>query len=248
MVFVLIGLQLPNILGSMEEHWWPRPFFQAVVINVVCIVVRLAWIFPGAYLPRWFSKRIRETEEKPDWRQVLIIGWAGMRGIVSLAAALALSGVPGFPRPHLVQFIAFSVIFTSLVLQGLTLPALIRFLGVGDDGIPAREEWQARKAISQAVFNKIDELRKEEKFPISALSTIEKAYSERALIFDDPLVEQIGWSDTRHHVLSVRRLSRLVIATQRRTLLHMRDSGKIGDDILHKIEHELDLEEDRLKA
>ena len=247
MVFVLIGLQLPGILHSMKEHWWPWPFYQALIISAICIVVRLLWIFPGAYLPRLFQ-RVRETEEKPEWRQVVIVGWSGMRGIVSLAAALTLQGYPDFPRPHLVQFIAFCVIFSTLVLQGLTLPPLIRFLGVGDDGIPAKEEQQARRRISKAVFAKIDELREENKFPASAIAIIERSHSERSLIFDDPLVEELGWSDTRHHVLSVRRLSHLVIATQRRALVAMRREGLIGDDVLHKIERELDLEETRLKT
>ncbi len=172
-------------------------------------------IFPGAYLPR-LIKRIRQTEEKPDWRQVVIVGWAGMRGIVSLAAALTLQGFPDFPRPHIVQFIAFSVILTTLVFQGLTLPPLIRFLGVGDDGLPAREELEARRQISRAVFTKIDELRTEEKFPSSAIDSVESTYRERALLLNDDLADQLGWSDQRHHVLSARRLRRLTIAVQRR--------------------------------
>ncbi len=97
MVFVLIGLQLPHILGSMREHWWPQPFFQALAICLVCIGVRFAWIFPGAYLPRLLFKHLRKSEAKPNWREVTIVGWAGMRGIVSLAAALALSGYADFP-------------------------------------------------------------------------------------------------------------------------------------------------------
>jgi CPA1 family monovalent cation:H+ antiporter len=246
-VFVLIGLQLPSILASMQEHWWPRPFLYAVVINVVCILLRLAWIFPGAYFPRLF-KHVRQQEEVPDWRLVTIVGWCGMRGIVSLAAALALQGYPDFPRPHIVQFIAFSVIFTTLVLQGLTLPFLIRYLGVGDDGIPAREELEARNLISKAVFDKIGEVRREEKFPASALETVENSYRERSLILQDDLADQLGWSHQRHHVLSTRRLRRMMIATQRRALLGMRRDGLIGDDVMHKIEHELDLEEVRLKG
>jgi Na+/H+ antiporter len=248
MVFVLIGLQLPGILHSMEEHWWPRPFLYAVVINAICIGVRLAWIFPGAYIPRLLSKRIRDSEEKPDWRQVLIVGWAGMRGIVSLAAALTLGGYPYFPRPHLIQFLAFSVIFTTLVFQGLTLPLLIRFLGVGDDGIPAREENAARRHISETVLNKIGKLREEDKFPSSAIDVVESFYRERALMLQDDLADQLGWSDKRHHALSVRRLNRLMVAAQRRALLRMRTSGEIGDDVMHKIEHELDLEESRLRV
>jgi Na+/H+ antiporter len=248
MVFVLIGLQLPGILHSMAEHWWPRPFYEALIINAICIVVRLAWIFPGAYVPYFLFKRVRVSEEMPDWRQVTIVGWCGMRGIVSLAAALTLQGYPGFPRPHLVQFIAFTVIFISLVFQGLTLPALIRFLGVGDDGIPAREEAEARQLMMTAAFEKIHELRQEDKFPATALVAVENLYRERSLAFQDELADQIGWSPQRNHVLSVRRLNRVLVATQRRALLGMRRAGQIGDDVMHRIEHELDLEETRLKS
>jgi Na+/H+ antiporter len=247
-VFVLIGLELPFIVHGLMEPWWPGPFFYAVVINAVCILVRLAWIYPGAYLPRLLNKRIRETEEKPDWRQVTIVGWSGMRGIVSLAAALALQGYPDFPRVHLAQFIVFTVILTTLVFQGLTLPPLIRFLGVGDDGIPEREEIAARVLISDTAFKKLEEIRQKDKFPVSAIESVESAYRERALLLQDDLADQLGWSDQRNHILSVRRLKRLMIATQRRALLGMRRSGQIGDDVLHKIEHELDLEEARLKT
>ena len=248
MVFVLIGLQLPHILRNMQEYWWPGPFLYALVINAVCIIVRMAWIFASASIPRLLIKRIRDTEAAPDWRQTVIIGWAGMRGIVSLAAALALQGYPAFPRPHLVQFIAFSVILVTLVFQGLTLPPLIRYLGVGDDGIPAREELEARRKMSQTVFTKIAEVRQDEKFPASSIDYIEGFYRERALLLQDELADQLGWSTTRHHALSVRRLRRLMIAVQRRALLNLRQSGQIGDDVMHKLERELDLEELRLRS
>ncbi len=245
-VFVLIGLQLPDILHGMREYWWPRPFCYAIVINLVCIVVRMAWVFPGAYLPWLLSRRLRAREKIPDWRQVLIIGWSGMRGIVSLAAALVLLSYPTFERPHLVIFLTFSVIFTSLVLQGLTLPPLIRWLGVGDDGIPAREEVEARNAMSTAVFDKFTEVRREQKFPASALDVVESFYRERAMLLEDELADQLGWSPRRQHALGVRRLNRMMIAVQRRALLALRRTGKIGDDVMHKLEHQLDLEEARL--
>jgi Na+/H+ antiporter len=245
MVFVLIGLQLPFILASMREHWWPQPLIEAVIINIVCIVVRIAWIFPGAYLPR-LSKRVRETEEAPNWRDVTVVSWCGMRGVVSLAAALTLLGYPNFPRPHLVTFIAFSVILTSLVLQGLTLPPLIRWLGVGDDGVPAREESEARDILARAVHERIDKVRSDGNFPVRAIDRVEESYLERERALHDPLAEQLGWSDEFYHRVSVRRLNRLMIVVRRRALLNLRRSGKIGDDVLHKIEHELDLEEQRL--
>jgi Na+/H+ antiporter len=248
MVFVLIGLQLPGILNSMAEHWWPRPFYQALIINAICIIVRFVWIFPGAYLPYFLFKRVRVSEEKPDWRQVTIVGWCGMRGIVSLAAALTLHGYPHFPRPHLVQFISFSVIFVSLVFQGLTLPSLIRILGVADDGIPAREEAEARQMMFTSSFEKIHELRQQDKFPASALVAVENVLRERSLCLQHDHDEGHLHSPEHAHVQGVRRLNRVLVATQRRALLGLRRTGKIGDDVMHKIEHELDLEETRLKS
>ncbi len=257
MVFVLIGLQLPGIVHNMRENPIPQmfggpevvphPIVYAVIINIVCIVVRIGWIFPGAYLPHLLSKHVRKTEVLPDWRQVFIISWCGMRGVVSLAAALALNGYAGFPRAHLVQFIAFSVIFTSLVFQGLTLPPLIRYFRVGDDGSAAREEKEARLRISEAALEKLEEVRREEKHPATAIEQVDQLYRERAYSLTDDLADELGWSDKRHHFVSKRRLHRLMIATQRRALINLRRKGYIGDDVLHKIEHELDLEEARLK-
>jgi CPA1 family monovalent cation:H+ antiporter len=245
-VFVLIGLQLPGILRGLTEPLWPGPILDALALNAVCIVVRMVWVFLGAFLPRLLVRRIRETEECPDPRQVAIIGWCGMRGIVSLAAALTLEGYAGFPHEALVQFLAFSVILTSLVVQGLTLPAVIRWLGVGDDGTPAREEILARTVIVQAVLAKISKVRQEQKFPESALVRIETFYREQEAAFHDDLADELGWSQERHHLLSLRRLRRMMIAVQRRALLAERNAGRIGDDVMHAIEHELDLEEDRL--
>lgn len=258
MVFVLIGLQLPGIVEGMKEYPWPHlsdgsevwltnPMIYAVVINVVCILVRVFWVFPGAYLPRLLHKGIRDREPFPDPREVFIIGWAGMRGVVSLAAALALNGYSNFPRGHLVQFLAFSVILTTLVFQGLTLPPLIRRLGVGDDGSDAREEVEARREMSRAVMEKIAEIRREEKFPASAIDRVEQIYRERALSLEDDLADQLGWSDNHHHLVSLRRLHHRMVSTERIALLKLRRSEIIGDDVLHKIEHELDLEEAHLK-
>jgi Na+/H+ antiporter len=242
MVFVLIGLQLPGILHHMREHWWPRPYLYAVAITLACILIRLVWVFPGAYLPRLLSRRIRQREPVPDWRQVSVIAWAGMRGVVSLAAALALNGHPEFPRGHLVQFIAFSVILGTLVFQGLTLPVLIRLLGLSDDGSARREEGEARRRIVQAVLEQIAEARRSEKYPEPVLHEVEHFYREHTLAeFDDEQDEH------HHHFTSLRRLQHAMIVTGRQTLTRLRYDGVIGDDVLRKIEHELDLEEARLQ-
>ncbi len=241
MVFVLIGLQLPGILHSMREYWWPRPFWYAVVINVVCVLVRFAWVFPGAYLPRLLSQRIRRGEGMPDPREVAVVAWSGMRGVVSLAAALYLNGYAGFPRNHLMQFLAFSVILTTLVLQGLTLPSLIRWLGLKDDGIPAREERAARHRLAATVLARMAKLRDSGEYPPVAIDRVAQLYQERTLVLQT--LEGVGGEGRSPGVVSHQQLHRAMILTQRQALLAMRRERLIGDDVMHKIEHELDLDE-----
>ncbi len=243
MVFVLIGLQLPGILHNMREHWWPRPYLYAVAVTVFCILLRIAWVFAGAYLPRLLRLSWQRREPAPPWREVFIVSWAGMRGVVSLAAALALNGHPEFPRTHLVQFIAFSVILGTLVFQGLTLPGLIRHLGVGDDGSAVREEGQARRRMVEAALEKIAEMRHEQKYPEPVLEEAEHRYREHALAD----LDEAGLAERHRHTVSLRRLEHTLIATGRHTLVRLGREGVIGDDVRRKIEHELDLEEVRLK-
>ena len=244
MVFVLIGLQLPGILHAMREHWWPRPYLYAVAITVACILIRLAWVFPGAWLHWRFNPGLRKKEAHPQWRQVFVVGWAGMRGVVSLAAALALNGHPEFPRSHLVQFIAFGVILGTLVFQGLTLPVLIHWLGLSDDGSTLREECEARRLMVGAILEKIDEARRDEKYPEDVLAEVEHFYREHSLAEHD---DAPGHGERHHHFSHLRRLQHAMIATGRRTLSHLRHEDVIADDVLRKIEHELDLEEARLR-
>jgi len=243
-VFVLIGLQLPGILERMREHWWPRPFLYAVAITLACIVIRIVWVFLGAWLLHQFSRHHRKREKAPPWRQVCVVSWAGMRGVVSLAAALALNGYPEFPRSHVVQFIAFSVIMGTLVFQGLTLPILIRFLGLADDGIAVREEKAARHQMNEAILKKIEEIREEKKYPDDVLDEMEHFYRAHSLADSDDPSAHVGH---HHHYVSRHKLQHTLIVTGRHTLLDLRHQDLIGDDILHKIEHELDLEEARLK-
>lgn len=134
LIFILIGFQLRTILKGISDTHPPEQLFAyAVGISGVVIVVRLLWMYPGAYLPRLLFRHIREGEPRPSPRAVFVVGWTGMRGVVSLAAALAIPlTVGGQPFPHrdLIQFLTFWVIFATLVGQGLTLPLVIRWTGV----------------------------------------------------------------------------------------------------------------------
>lgn len=154
-VFILIGLQLPEILQALSRDQLPPRILigYAMVITFAIIVIRMVWVFPATYLPRFLSKNLRRRDPYPKWQHVAIVGWTGMRGVVSLAAALALpitmsNGQP-FPGRDLILFLTFVVIFATLVLQGLSLPALIHWLRIKDDGIIEKEEREARVSMFQ---------------------------------------------------------------------------------------------------
>jgi monovalent cation/hydrogen antiporter len=134
----------------------------AVLVGLTVILVRIAWVFPATYVPRWVSRRLRERGPSPSSREVSIIAWTGMRGVIALAAALALplttnDGTP-FPGRDIILFLTFCVILATLVAQGLSLPPLIQALGLHDDGSTEQEETMGRIEVAQATLNRIDEL------------------------------------------------------------------------------------------
>ncbi|MGC4073656.1 MAG: Na+/H+ antiporter [Nibricoccus sp.] len=155
LAFILLGLQFPSLLASISDEYTPGQLaLYIAAVSAVAIVARLLWIFPGAYLPHLISKRIRTTEKRPPLRDVLVAGWAGMRGTITLAAALSIpqfleDGSP-FPSRHIVIFLAFGVIGVTLLLQGTTLEALICKLGVKADDTQTREDRLARITAVEA--------------------------------------------------------------------------------------------------
>ena len=161
LIFILIGLQLPVILSHIKDHSVLTLVAFGKLISVATIVLRIIWVYPGAYLPRWFSRKVRQREPRPDPRQVTIVAWSGMRGVVSLAAALALPLTAGenipFPNRDMILFLTFSVIFATLVIQGLTLPYLIKWLKIKPSEEEMHEEKQARLLIVGKVIEHIEE-------------------------------------------------------------------------------------------
>ena len=148
LVFILIGLQLPAIIDGLGDYSLSEALFYGVMITLLAIAVRILYVFPNAYLPRIFSKKIRENETFPPPAVVFLVGWAGMRGVVSLASALAvpltLAGGEAFPQRNLILFITFIVIFITLVFQGLTMPLLIKFFNIReiDPRFPEENNWR----------------------------------------------------------------------------------------------------------
>src|SRR3954465_15392139 len=164
-LFVMIGLQLPSILDALGGTSPGQLILYAAVVSAAVILTRLVWMPVMAWLPRLLFPRIRDRDPFPPWREIVLGGWTGMRGAVSLAAALALplatdAGDP-FPQRDLIVFLTFSVILVTLVVQGLSLPALIRRLDVPDD-YETRSESKARLKAARAAIARVEELRDED--------------------------------------------------------------------------------------
>jgi CPA1 family monovalent cation:H+ antiporter len=189
-------------------------------------------------------------EPRPPWRNVAILGWSGMRGVVSLAAALAvphtLSNGVAFPQRDLILFFTFCVILVTLVGQGLTLPWLIRRLRVSTGHSDEESEREARRATTHAALARVETLAAQEKFTPEAVSAVEGFYQERLHHLADDVADVLGWSPARQLAIESRRLRRAAVEAERKQLIALYREHKLSKELLHKLEHELDLEESRL--
>jgi monovalent cation/hydrogen antiporter len=249
-LFLLVGLQLQPILEQVTGRSVATLLGLAALVSAVVIAVRFVWSFTVPYLVRALDRRPSQVARRVGARQRLISSWSGMRGAVSLAAALALpletnSGQP-FPERELILFVTFGVILVTLVVQGLTLPALIRRLGVHDDGAEQREELQARLGATDAALARLEELAVEEWTRDDTVERLRGLYQfrrrrlkARAGIFEDD-----GYEDRS---LAYQRLVRELLEAQRRAIIRLRNQGVISDGVMHRVERELDLEDSRLE-
>jgi Na+/H+ antiporter len=248
-VFIVIGLQLPGILHTLNRESLTGAVVSAIIICAAVILVRFAWVIPAAYLPRLLSSKLRMRDPIPSWQNIVIVSWAGMRGVVSLAAAfalpLALTDGSSFPGRDYILFFAFSVIFTTLILQGLTLPLLIRKLGITHDGEADEEERRARLEANNAAIELIEELRANGKFSTDAVARLRAEYDERVeqlqLCAENP-------DDCRGEIATpqYQRLQRKALRVERQTIIRLRNERVINDDALRRIQRDLDLAETRL--
>ncbi|MEJ0090264.1 MAG: Na+/H+ antiporter [Limisphaerales bacterium] len=245
-VFVLIGLQLPRVLHGLSDNAISihRLIWYALLISLTVVVIRILWVFPAAYLPRLLSKKLRKRDPYPAWQHIAIIGWTGMRGVVSLAAALALND--GFPHRDLVLFLTFIVILATLVVQGLSLPFLIRWLGVEDDGSLEKEEREARLQANQAALARLDEFAKRDSMKTDALQRLRVEYEDHISQLAAAESKRAG-SRLRLFSSEYERLSRVTLEQERRTIIHLRNQGVIGDEALRRIQRDIDLAEVRLQ-
>ncbi|HEX9635215.1 MAG TPA: Na+/H+ antiporter [Candidatus Limnocylindria bacterium] len=251
LVFILIGLQLPTILDAVSAEREPGQLAMlAVAISLTVIAVRLVWVYPATYLPRLLWPGLKQRDPSPPARVVLILGWAGMRGVVSLAAALAIppltdAGTP-FPGRDLILFLTFAVVVTTLVGQGLTLPLLIRRLGVGDDGSSAHEELHAQEASVAAALERLEGLVNEWPGHLELIDQMRARFQHATehLEHDHEAGEAAMDQEQVEHAA----IRQAVIDAQRLAIIDLRDRGVIGDEALRSVERDLDLEELRAEG
>lgn len=251
-LFVLIGLQLPTVLNDLSGFSTRELLTDAAIVSAVVIGVRLAWVTFTPLLIRLIDRRPQQVARRVGWRARSVVAWAGMRGAVSLAAALALplttdAGAP-FPQRDLLIFITFGVIFSTLVFQGLTLPAVIRWAGISDQGGGEDElELRARVAATDAALAQIDSLGQEEWTRDDSVGRLRAIYEyrQRRLGARDGSIE--AEEDYEERSLHWQKMVRTTLGAQRDELVRLRDAGDIPNDVMNRVLRELDLEEARLE-
>ena len=249
-LFVLVGLQLRTIVNGISGRSAGTLTRYAVAISAVVILARIIWMFTVPYLIRLIDRRPSQLARRITAQAKFVLAWSGMRGAISLAAALAIplstnAGAP-FPERNLVIFLTFAVIFSTLVIQGLSLPLVIRRLHVTSDGSEEHEELRARLTATNAALARIDELGKED---WTRDDTIERMrgqydYRRRRLSARAGKIEDDGYEDRS---LAYQRTVQAVLGAQRDALVGLRDEGAISNEVMNHVIQELDLEESRLE-
>ena len=249
LLFVLIGLQLPVILDELSGQPTGTLLVYGLIVSATVILVRIAGTYLVAYVPRFVSKRIRERDPYPPWQHPAFISWAGMRGAVSLAAALALplttdAGEP-FPSRDLILYLAFCVILATLVGQGLTMPLVIRLLGLESDRLAETEEARARIRSAEAALARLEELVDEDWVPPDTAERLRGLYAFRHGRFS---ARHDREDESAHEELqrAYQRLRRELLGAEREALEELRRDGVITEQVLQRVIRDLDLEDLRL--
>jgi CPA1 family monovalent cation:H+ antiporter len=247
-LFLLIGLQLPGIIDDLEGESAGDLIGWGVAISLTVIAVRLLWTLLTPFLIRAVDRRESQRARRTSWRERAVTGWAGMRGSVSLAAALAIpfqtdAGVP-FPERDLIIFLAFMVLLVTLVGQGLTLGPLINRLGICDDGEDAREEVAARTRLAEAALARLEEVSGEAWVRDDTVERVRGMYGYRQRRF---AAQQDGdGAEYEERSGAYTQLMFELLDAQREALITLRNRGDISDEVRRKVERDLDLEESRL--
>jgi len=249
LLFLLVGLQLPGILDNLSGRPAGELLLWGALVSLVVIAVRLVWMFTTPYLIRLVDRRESQREMRVPAGPRLVVGWAGMRGSVSLAAALAIpletDAGANFPERDLIIFLAFAVILVTLVGQGLTLRPLIDWVGLEDDGQESREDTLARRRVAEAALARLDEIGEPDWVSAESVGRAHNFFDYRQRRFG--ALQDPDGDDFEDRVNAWRRLMYELFDAQREALLELRNNGDISDDVRRRVERDLDLEESRLE-
>ncbi len=243
-VFILIGLQLPTVLNGVRPLHWGQLIGGAAFICALLLMLRFLWIFPAKCIAGWVRERLHRQVEQASRNETLVVGWAGMRGVLTLAAALSLPVVVdnGAPFPHRagILFLAFAAILVSLTGQGLSLPWVINKLGVCASRRTLDEERWARRQLVSSALDLLDELRKANDTDTMAVTQMaERYYRQRldAIRENDGDAQSTAGLQMQQYVT----LSARLRSTERSVLNHLEQEGRIGGETYRRLQRELDL-------
>jgi CPA1 family monovalent cation:H+ antiporter len=252
LLFGLVGLQLSPILDALSGTSGWSLVGDAALIVLAVVVLRVVGVFVVTYLPRWAIPAVRARDPYPPWRYPAFVSWNGMRGAVTIAAALLIplevdSGAP-FPGRELIIFFAFAVVLATLVVQGLSLPAVIRVLGLEeDDGGAEAEEALARVRAAEAALERLDELAAEGWVLDDTAERVRGQYRFRIGRFSARM-DPDGDGKIEKRSLKYQRLRHELIEAERHAIVELRNTGEISDEVMRRVERDLDLEDSRLDA
>jgi CPA1 family monovalent cation:H+ antiporter len=255
LVFVLIGLQLPYVLAGIHGRYTTGTLvFYGAIFSVVLILLRMIWVFPAVRIASYVERKWlgHSKEQQLNSREVFVVGWTGMRGVLALAAAISIpetlwNGQP-FEARNLIVFLAFCVIFVTLVLQGLTLPALIRALGLAGTGDMDPEEIAARRIVLKSAIRYLEDGRRSSNGQVVHLydDLVHRYRHKLAHVSENP-EETVDGLDKEAYS-QFRTIAGGALQAERRTLISLRDRGRISDDVLRTLERELDLAESQYQG
>ena len=241
--FALIGLQLRPIIRELAGRSPGRLAAEAAIVLGVVVLARILWVFPAIYLPRWLVPGLAARDPSPPWQTTTILSWAGMRGVISLAAAAALPS--GVPQRSLLIFLTFCTVLGTLLVQGLTLPVLIKWLGVtggaAEEQADILAEATAQQAASAAGVQRLDEMAGTA--PPEIVDRLRRLAQYRQFSAWDRLGEGRGPGRAEAPSAAFRRLRREMTTAERATFIQLRDERKIDDEVLDHVLRGLDLEE-----
>src|SRR6266702_1504364 len=245
LIFILIGMQLSGIVSRLTDYSLTQLFLYGTFVSVVAVIVRFAWVYPATYLSLMLRASLGQFVAPPVEGEVFIMAWCGMRGIVSLAAALALPPTladgNAFPERDLIIFLTFVVIAVTLVVQGLSLKPLIRRLRLGRDWSLQEEQQRAKMALGKAAIAAIDAVAAKDEIANELAERIRAEFAEKITLSvpGGLMLSHSGADDAR-------RLRAAAVKAERQELIRLWRENQISDEVLHYIEEDLDYQESRI--